>query len=584
MKYIQQTARAQTMTLHLTITEKEYTGKLKVWRESTTTTSPSGLHLGHYKALVSRHRYSTQPEDEDEEHQQNQDKWNRMQQELLAVHLTLLNYGLSRGYSFQQWRKVANTILFKDPGVIKIHRTRVIHLYEADYNLAMGLKWRMATFQAEVQRLFHNGQFGSRPNRNAIDPVFVEEMQFEMSRLTRKTFAQTNYDATACYDCIIPNLAVLTSRAHGVPKEVTAANTRTLGGASYHVRTDLGVSMEGYTHSSEAPIFGMGQGSGNSPSIWCFISSLLYQCHDKKAINKIHFGMVGFVDDSNGQTNAFFSNESQLKLAEIHESVQKNAQHWANLLGMSGGALELSKCSVHVANWAFTSQGAPVLMTDKVKFSDIEVIDPNTERAFNLQYLSPYTAHKTLGHFKEPAGTQRKQFQELKIKSDLITGFLQTCSLTREEAWMYYYACYLPSVSYPLANSYFTKAQLAKVQCKAMTLIFPKCGYNRNTKREILFGPLQFGGANSRHLYDQQGIGQLILFMRHWRQNAEAGQLLKVAVARSQYATGMATSIFEDTTTRLPHLEAKWISSLLRSRTNVISIRDERDSTTRTGT
>jgi hypothetical protein len=33
------------------LTMKEFTGKFKVWRESTST-SPSGRHLGHYKALV----------------------------------------------------------------------------------------------------------------------------------------------------------------------------------------------------------------------------------------------------------------------------------------------------------------------------------------------------------------------------------------------------------------------------------------------------------------------------------------------------------------------------------------------------
>lgn len=80
-------------------------------------------------------------------------------------------------------------------------------------------------------------------------------MQFEISRLTRKIFAQTNYDATTtCYDRIIPNLAVLASRAYGVPKEVTATNARTLEGASYHVRTALGVSAESYT----APVKGAG--------------------------------------------------------------------------------------------------------------------------------------------------------------------------------------------------------------------------------------------------------------------------------------------------------------------------------------
>jgi hypothetical protein len=33
------------------LTMKEFTGKFRVWRESTST-SPSGRHLGQYKALV----------------------------------------------------------------------------------------------------------------------------------------------------------------------------------------------------------------------------------------------------------------------------------------------------------------------------------------------------------------------------------------------------------------------------------------------------------------------------------------------------------------------------------------------------
>jgi hypothetical protein len=352
-----------------TISENEYRGKLKVWRESTTT-SPSGLHLGHYKAMISRHKYSAALEDDDEEYREKQNKWKRMQQEILDVHLSLLNYALTRGYAFHRWRKVANTILLKDPGVVKIHRTRVIHMYEADYNLAMGLKWRATIFQADIQKILHNGQFGSRPDRNAIDPVFIEEMQLELSRLTRKTIAQTNHDATACYDRIAPNLAVLASRVFGVSKEATACNARTLEQASYHVRTELGMAEHRYQHTADAPIYGTGQGSGNSPAIWCFISSLLYQCCDSHSIPAIYcrpdesqpvaLGMIGFVDDSNGQTNTFKENETPATDRRIKFALQHNAQHWANLLGVSGGALELSKCSVHVAKWQFTSQGCPV--------------------------------------------------------------------------------------------------------------------------------------------------------------------------------------------------------------------------------
>ena len=127
-----------------------------------------------------------------------------MQSDLRDVHLTLLNYALQRGYSYVRWQQVSNAMLFKEENNIKIHRTRVIHIYEADYNLAIGMQWRSALYQSEDLRHLNTGQYGSRPNRNAHDPIFIEEFQFEISRATRKALVQINYDATSCYDRIIP--------------------------------------------------------------------------------------------------------------------------------------------------------------------------------------------------------------------------------------------------------------------------------------------------------------------------------------------------------------------------------------------
>lgn len=120
----------------------------------------------------------------------------------------------------------------------------------------------------------------------------------------------------------------------------------------------------------------------------------------------VSLGMVGFVDDSNGQTKAFLDTEDYSTTPwNIQRSLRHNAQAWTNLLGVSGGAFELSKCSVHVAAWDFTVQGAPMLRTDNDRFSNITVVDPTSGTENRLQYLSPYTAHKTLGHHKEPAGS-----------------------------------------------------------------------------------------------------------------------------------------------------------------------------------
>ena len=72
------------------------------------------------------------------------------------------------------------------------------------------------------------------------------------------------------------------------------------------------------------------------------------------------------------------------------------------------------------------------------------VRDPHTETLRELEYLSPYTAPKTLGHYKEPAGGQHEQCEQLKKKSDSITEFLWKTPLTRAEAWTYYSACCVP--------------------------------------------------------------------------------------------------------------------------------------------
>jgi hypothetical protein len=207
--------------------------------------------------------------------------------------------------------------------------------------------------------------------------------------------------------------------------------------------------------------------------------------------------MVGFVDDCNGQTNSFKEDVTDQSVHKLVAQTQANAQAWTDMLQASGGALELSKCSCHILQWQFSLQGAPVLVPKHSEESaQINVWDAygNTEQS--LQPLGAFHAHKTLGHFKDPAGTQGEQFHQLLTKSDNITAFLWKCPLTRLEAWTYYYACYLPAVGYPLACTFFSEKQLNTVQRKAMSIIIPRCGFNRNTKREILYGPMQYGGAS----------------------------------------------------------------------------------------
>ena len=562
-----------------TITDAEFVGKLKVWKESTAT-SPSGLHLGHYKALIARHEYSEDEEASGEPESittqvptSKRAEWDHMQRALRIFHLDLINYALERGYSFQRWQTIANTILFKDKDNVQLHRTRVIHIYEADYNLVLGLKWRMALYQAEALKILNEGHYGSRPKRNAIDPVMLEELQLEISRMSRRMLIHTNYDATSCYDRIIPNLAMLASQKYGVHPKVTQMNAMTLQKAKYHVRTELGLSDTSFSHSDLSPIYGTGQGSGNASILWLFLCCILFDIYDKMSTparythpdrsHETKVSLIGFVDDNNGQANKFKAIQSWTNLQRLLRQAQRNANLWALLLCATGGALELAKCSYHILFWKFSIQGAPVLTHLKNDVPPMEVTDPHTNTTCELEYLNPYSAHKTLGCYKEPAGTQVTQFKKLKEKSDSITSFLWSTPLTRGEAWTYYTACYLPSVCYPLTASHLTPKQLGKIQQKAMMIIIPRCGFNRNTHRSIIYGPYQLGGATFRNLAVEQGVLQVAYFLRQWRTNSLVGELLRCSVAWLQASVGTSYSVFRQPQTPLPHLESKWLASLL---------------------
>ena len=95
-----------------------------------------------------------------------------------------------------------------------------------------------------------------------------------------------------------------------------------------------------------------------------------------------------------------------------------------------------------------------------------------------------------------------------------------------------------------------------------MAIITAKCGFNRKTKLEVLYGPRELGGADFKLLTVQQGIAQTMYFLRHWRGQTTVGKLLKCTLGWIQLSVGTSFAVLERPEVSLPHLESKWIASL----------------------
>jgi hypothetical protein len=143
-------------------------------------------------------------------------------------------------------------------------------------------------------------------------------------------------------------------------------NAKTLKEARFHLKTALGISDKFYSHCHAYPIYGTGQGSGHSPFIWCFVSSTFFDCHQAQAhgaifksphhTKSLHITMVGFVDDGTGKVNNFLQDQ-QPEPKILLKAITHDAQLWSNLLWLSGGLLELRKCSYHFLYFHFQPDG-----------------------------------------------------------------------------------------------------------------------------------------------------------------------------------------------------------------------------------
>jgi hypothetical protein len=292
------------------------------------------------------------------------------------LYVSLLQLAIKYKHSYPRWQSVANLMLEKDFGIPKIHRLRIIHLYEADLNLLFGIYLsRQLVKHIDDNQQFNVGCYGNRGGLSAHEPVLVEELQNSICYLSRTNKIDNDNDATACYDIIPPNLANVIAQSKGMDPALCTVHGKTLNSMSYHLLTGLGISEESYSHDTDnnTKVYGTGQGSAYSSSDWSQIVSKLFDAHGKHANGATYYTpnktitiflhMLGFVDDTKNHVNNLDSPQA-LPLATLVHKMAQDSQLWSDLLNAAGAALELSKMYFYVSSWRFEASGKPYLDPD----------------------------------------------------------------------------------------------------------------------------------------------------------------------------------------------------------------------------
>ncbi len=233
------------------ITEDEFRATYKLAHENTSS-SPSGRHVGHYKAILNDPNF-------------------------VSLHTTMMNIPFQVSITPDRWTRVTDIMLEKDPGTAWSHRLRIFALFESDFNNAKRiLIARKVGHHLEDNKLSPNMQYGSRPGRNCHSAVLHKVLSHDIVRLQCSTATFIENDAVGCYDRLMNNLLLLILLRLGMDRSVTQCMGNVWDQTVHNIKTIYGTSTTTYHSTPQVPLFGPGQGSTCGPIF--LVTMLLFDC------------------------------------------------------------------------------------------------------------------------------------------------------------------------------------------------------------------------------------------------------------------------------------------------------------------
>jgi hypothetical protein len=545
-----------------TITATDLQSAYKTWRESTST-SPSGLHLGHEKAILA---HTTQVS-----HTNTAETY--LADRIFGIKADFINLAVQNRIVYPRWKVVHNTMIEKIPGRPHLNKLRVIHIIESDSNMTMGIYWgRRLMLQAEQLSQFGVEQSGARKNMKCDDVLLFKHLTYSILRLSKTNGTTFDNDAKSCYDRIVMLLVSIASQRLGMPTNVCELFQEILNQTQYYAKTVHGTSTMGYGTTPEHAIHGPGQGGRASPSIWTVISCLILSCMseesngitllDPHTAQSVHQFSSGFVDDITHWNINTDQRNTAAPLSTILNDTQRMAQWWENLLFSTGGKLELSKCFYYVIYWIYNHEGEASMLDTTALPQQVHLTDSETSSDIIIENKRCTASHKTLGAMENPSGCYTDEVDRLRAKAQSIATQVSCCSLRPSEAKIMYHTMYLPSISYSLSAGILNEAQAAKIQSPITRAFITLMGFNRTTPTAVAYGPTEFGGVGLRHLFSEQGTRKNQAILQQIRDNTNLGKTMIILLQWAQLVAGISLPIFIDTTRRLPHLKDElWIQT-----------------------
>ena len=495
--------------------------------------SPSGLHLGHYKAASTNSDFS----------------W---------VLWKILTLAYTNSYCLHRWKISATTLLEKIHGYPWIHKFRTIHIVESDLNYIMRAIWgREFMYYNEDNETLHDNQYGGRKGRQPQSAVLNKVLTLDIIRHYGEDASLVDNDAKACYDRIIPYLTTYMLRRLGMPFFLTRFMCNVLRQMQYSIRMPQGQSVK--YDSSSKELYGTGQGAGWSPPCWAANSDIISCCIEKFApgillqhpnnITHSHRHLDVFVDDtSHGITrpaiNKFVPSDDSpvIKDTIMRMQLQHNMSFYNSLLQLTGGALAWEKCKAYILEFIWNN-GDKSMAPTKDTHPPLEIFDIFHDKFFQILLANPDEAFRMLGAFVAPDGNTTEQIKVLKKKVQAWADKIDHSYTTAHEVLTAFNQILFPAVIYPAAVIALTEHECDDIMKPALQSLLTKLNMPKNTSRLLLYGPSRYGGMNLPNLYVQSYFLKIMMIIGHLQKQDTTATILDIALGTAQQQVGITKPI-----------------------------------------
>ena len=480
-----------------------------------TSSSPSGLHLGHDKAASESAELS----------------------EILTLQMNTI---MISGIQPSRWGVALQVMLEKIAGVCLVDKLRSIQLYEADYNWFNKFIFNDGALRAlELANGLPEEHFSHRGS-TAEDACFDKTLTIDISRQSRIPMALISVDAAQCYDRVNHIMMGAVWLSLQVPITAVAIIINCLQYMKIYTRTGWGDSSKYFGGPDIAtPFCGLGQGSKAAPASWIQLSSIIVNVYKAMGFGaKISDPITGenshtvgclFVDD----TDLYGMDESITSVAQVAGIAAIQISWWSRLLNATGGAIKGAKSFWYLL--AYHCKDGIWHYEDTEEVVEVPLPDGDSVRLTS----KPAThVERTLGVLTAPCGGHAAQLAAIREKADTWTYRILNGHLSASHVWRSYTFQLRAQLLYALSTLSNDLESAAQCLHALEFRILPQLGVNRHIKSGWRRLHQTFGGVGLIDLPIEQFICRTNIFMQHYGTPSALGHKLSTSIHWLQLQIG----------------------------------------------